>query len=423
MDTRTNSESLLDTLPKDIKQEELYLRSPLSVLGLLAQTSNQYETETAFLRLLSSAVNAEPESYTPESYLKDKARVTATPQSYQIPDKTRLAAIAILKRHPELLFKEGRVTDHFSRKIRATPYRLFLGAGDVWALKQVHEEIIAMIEDPEARAKAETQTKIEFQAQFPDYKGPWPLNPNMLEEALYDERNKAQIEQVKAQLKIVVAKITADPCPKSQAIKDETTKAVADLCNIFTPKEGEIIKTGLHFPLGILKEISQTYDEQYGLDLWNGNKLTYFFREVIGGAEVALTAVDGQCVKEGLVNINEDKRKGKGPNRRDGLFCRHPKGCPTDKAPFADKLGKTLFVDPYDGAFCFLSFASAIGYFDWCNKNGLQAKWDKKVGTRWWGGHAMLFGKLMENKSSYLWELLCSRTQRSQHTVAMDITK
>lgn len=30
----------------------------------------------------------------------------------------------ILKRHPEFLFKEGTVTDHFGRKIKASPYRL-----------------------------------------------------------------------------------------------------------------------------------------------------------------------------------------------------------------------------------------------------------------------------------------------------------
>ncbi|MCW5583654.1 MAG: hypothetical protein KIT56_07230 [Gammaproteobacteria bacterium] len=415
MDTRTNSESLLDTLPKDIKQEELYLRSPLSVLGLLAQTSKQYEADTAFLRLLSSAVDAEPESYTPDSYLKDKARVTATPQSYQIPDESSLAAITLLKRHPELLFQEGRVTDHFGRKIKTSPYRLLLGAGDVWALKQVHEEIIAQIDDPEARAKAEIQTKAEFQAQFPDYKGPWPLDPNMPEEALYDKRNEAQIEQVKAQLKIIVEKITADPCTHGQATKDETIKAVAELCKIFAPKEGEIIKTGLHFPLGILKEISKTYDAHFSP--WNSAKLAYFSREVIGGAEAALTAVDGQCVKNGLVNINKDERKGKGPDRRDGLFCRHPKGIPADKAPFADKLGKTLFVDPYDGESCFLS--SPVGYFDWYNKIGLAAGGMATPGC----ARVARVGKLMENKSNSLWELLCSRTQRSQHTVAMDITK
>lgn len=362
MDTRTNSESLLDNLPKDIKQEELYLRSPLSVLGLLAQTSKQYEMDTAFLRLLSNTVDAEPESYTPDSYLKDKARLAATPKSYQISDETRLAAIALLKRHPELLFKEGRVTDHFGRKIKASPYRLLLGAGDVWALKQVHEEIIAKIEDQEARTKAEAQTKAEFQAQFPDYKGPWALDSNVPEEALYDERNKAQIEQVKAQLKIIVEKITADPCTNGQATKDETTKAVADLCKIFAPKEGEIIKTGLHFPLGILKEIGKTYDDQF--NPWSGEQLAFFSREVIGGAEAALSAVDGQCVKNGLSNLNMEK----GPDRRDGLFCRHPKGIPGDKAPLVGKLGSAMFIDPYNGYSCFVT--SNPGFFDWYNKNG-----------------------------------------------------
>jgi hypothetical protein len=234
------------------------------VLSLLARTSHQYEEETAFLRLLPSAVDAEPQSYKPESY--------------QQGDETKLAAIAILKRHPELLFKKSQVTDHFDRKIKASPYGLFLGAGDIWALKQVHEEIIAKIEDSEARSQVEAQTKAEFQAQFPDYQGPWPLDPNMPEEALYDERNKAQTKQVIDQLKIIVQKITADPCTHGQATKDETTEAVADLCKIFVPKEGEVIKTGFHFPLGIMREIYRVYDAQF--NPWSVSQLAFFSRTV-----------------------------------------------------------------------------------------------------------------------------------------------
>lgn len=40
------------------------------------------------------------------------------------------------------------------------------------AVKQVHDEIIAKIEDQEARAETYAQVRAEFQAQFPDYKGP-----------------------------------------------------------------------------------------------------------------------------------------------------------------------------------------------------------------------------------------------------------
>lgn len=379
MDTRTSSESLLDTLPKDIKQNVLYPRTPLSALGLLAQTSKQYEMDTAFLRLLSTTVDAEPESYTPEAYLKNEARRTATPKSYQIPDETRLASLTLLKRHPELLFKEGKVTDHFGRKIKASPYQLLLGAGDVWALKQVHEEIIAKIEDKQARAKAEAQAQAEFQAQFPDYKGSWPLDPNLPEKALYDERNKVQIEQVKAQLKIIVEKITADPCTNGQATKKETTEAIADLCKIFAPKKGEIIKTGLHFPLGILKEIGKSYDDQF--NPWSGAQLAFFSREVIGRAEAALTAVDGQCVKTGLLNLDMKK----GPDRRDGLFCRHPKGIPGSEIPLASKLGRTMFVEPFDGDSCFVT--SNPEFCDWYNKKSGVRSWVRQA---WVAGRAAL---------------------------------
>jgi hypothetical protein len=376
-DTNTsdnNEETSLSFLPEAVRQVELYPRSPLRVLGLLASTSQQYEVETAFLRLLSSTVDAEPESY-------------------KQADQTKLAAIAILKRHPELLFKEGMVTDHFGRKIKASPYRLFLGAGDIWGLKQVHEEIIAKLEDQEARAEAYAQTKAEFQTQFPDYKGPWPLDPNMPEEALYDERNKAQIKLVKVQLEIVVEKITADPCTNGQATKDETTKAVSDLCKIFVPEE--VIKTGLHFPLGIMKEINREYDNHFGpydhFSPWRATQLAFFSREAIGGGEAALSTVYGQCVKTGLPNLNMKK----GPDRRDGLFCRRPKGIPEDKAPLVGKLGPTMFVDPSDGYSCFVS--ATPGRFDWYHKKGCA--YFASVDGRWLGSRVRVWEDLWRTKA------------------------
>jgi hypothetical protein len=57
------------------------------------------------------------------------------------------------------------------------------------------------------------------------------------------------------------------------------------------------------------------------------------------------------------------------PDRRDGLFCKHPKGVPVDKAPLGDKLGKTIFVDPVDGVTCIAS-SSWQGFFDCYNKMG-----------------------------------------------------
>src|SRR5262249_2877224 len=101
--------------------------------------------------------------------------------------------------------------------------------------------------------------------------------------------------------------------------------------------------------------------------------LSFFSREVIGGASAALSAVDGQCWKYGLSKLDMNK----GPDRRDGLFCQHPKGIPQKLAPLAGKLGSKMFVDPYDGYACFLS--SKVGYCDWYNKSGA-------VAGRWLGG-------------------------------------
>lgn len=327
-------------LPKEIKYAEMCSHFLPNVLGLFGMTSQDAKKEVTFPKLLTSAVHAIPETYAQN-------------------DETKLAVIAMLKTHPELLFKEGMVTDHFGRKIKASPYRLLLGTGDVWALKQVHDEIIKLIKDGAAEAQK------QFKAQFPNCQ--WPLDPKLGEEALYDKRNIEQIAQVKAQLKIIVEKISADPCTDGQATKDETTTAVAELCQIFAPKEGEVIKTGLHFPLAIMREIYSVYDAQF--DPWTGAQLSFFSRAVIGAAEVALTAVDGQCCKNGLSNLNMEK----GPDRRDGLFCQHPKGVPQNLAPLTDKLGRSMFVDPYNGKSCFLS-SNKPGVFDWFDKKALQSR-------------------------------------------------
>ena len=99
----TKAPALLDDLPQAVRVDHLYPHYLPKELGLFAQTSSQAEVETAFLRLLRCAVDAEPESYSQA-------------------DETKLAAIAILKRHPELLFKIWTVTDHHGRKFKASPY-------------------------------------------------------------------------------------------------------------------------------------------------------------------------------------------------------------------------------------------------------------------------------------------------------------
>ena len=133
------------TVHRNVREQIIYPFTFTSImaLGRLASTCQKTEADTAFLRLMTAAVEAEPMSYRQE-------------------DETSLAAIAILKRHPDLLFVKGMVIDHVGRKIFTSPYQLFHGAGDVWALKQVHEEIIPHIDGGEAKAE------VQFHEQFPN---------------------------------------------------------------------------------------------------------------------------------------------------------------------------------------------------------------------------------------------------------------
>ncbi len=107
-------ESLLlgTAVPRDVRAVKIYPFTPIDMLGMFARTCYKAEAETAFTRLLPAVVGAEP-------------------MSYQQEDETSLAAIAILKRHPDLLFVKEMVVDHFGRKIFASPYQLLHGAGDV----------------------------------------------------------------------------------------------------------------------------------------------------------------------------------------------------------------------------------------------------------------------------------------------------
>lgn len=384
-------------LPPEVRYFYFYPNLPIDSLCLFSRTCRIAENETIPFRflfaLLHRAVHALPSPRTNVA---------------QPVDETRLAALDILERHPELLFvsENEMVTDHHGRRIKGSPYRILLGAGDVWALKQVREFIIPLIENGEALAEA------EFKAQFPNC--PWPPQQDMPEAYLYDDRNKAQIAAVKAQLQVIVAKISADPCANGEATLDETRQAVAGLCQIFAPKEREVIQTGLHFPLGIMQEILKAYNIQFVP--WNGNKLAYFSRAVIGLAEAASTAVDGQCYKQGLVYLDFAK----GPDRTDGLFCRHPKGIPSEEAPLAGKLGGKVFVDPYDGYSCVRNTSNpAAVVFDGFNKNGRRGGGGSCAGPAAGGG---AFAKLMENKSRSYWEQLCCNTQRSQHTFPLSMS-
>jgi hypothetical protein len=341
-----NSNDTLSYLPDDVKQEEFYPCSPLSVLGLLARTSKQYEAETISFRLLQAAIHAAPE------FRDAKQNAKA------------LAAIALLKTHPELLFTKKRVTDSYDREILASPYQIFLGAGDKWALKQVYEDILPLIPN------GETQAAAQFKEQFPNYDK--KLDAGMNEEArFYDDRNKQQIAEIVKQLAIVKQFIDADPFNNNQPL-DTTQQAIEKLCQLFQPKLGEVIQSGLHFPLAILQEIYKTYNALQG-------RWSFFTLAVIKPALGALSAVDGQCCRDGLNELDMEK----GPNRRCHSSYQHPLGRPLSLTLVNDKgRGRAVVVDPYDGEVLFTS-STYPGYFDCYNKNAFR--WVSVRVTPWTG--------------------------------------
>lgn len=348
------TEGPLSNLPKAVREEVIYPCSPLSVFGLLALTSKQYEAETAFLRLLPAAIHAAP--------------VDAKE------DEKALASIAILKKHPGLLFEKKMnkmITDHAGREIFASPYQIFLGTGDIWALKQIQKDILPLIEDEKEQAKLE----IQFKEQFPHCS--WPLPENLREERLYDARNRQQIEKIMKQLTIVKELIDNDPFINNEPL-DTTKETVEVLCKLFQPTPGEVIVSGLHFPIAIMEEIYKTYNALQGH--WS-----FFSLNVIKSALDASTAADGQCYQYGLSNLDMEE----GPSRRCDSSYKHPLGQPLNLKLVNDRTGRVArLVDPYDGYVLF--DPSSRGDFDWYNKNGRIGLGAGGLGAaprvRWRGG-------------------------------------
>ncbi|HSW70496.1 MAG TPA: hypothetical protein VLH77_00765 [Gammaproteobacteria bacterium] len=373
--SRTKDLSTLGNLPMEAKQQVIYPLSPLSTLGFLAQTSSHYETETAALRLLQAAIHATPVLVD----AKEDENVTA------------LAAIAILKRHPELLFMERQmVTDHYGRKILASPYQIFLGAGDIWALRQIHEDILPRIKN--GKAQAETH----FKEQFPNC--PWPPPEDLKEALLYDDRNKLQIAEIVKQLVLVKECIDADPFNNNELL-DTTKLAVKTLGQLFQPKPEKVIKSGLHFPpviLGLVYYVYNALEE----DHW-----PFFSRTVIKPALDALSTVDGQCCQYGLINLDMME----GPSRRCDSSYQHPLGQPLSLSFTNDRDKRcAALVDPYDGD---VLFVSSAGVFDCFTKYGRELG---AVRWRWLArAAAPLVGILMENKQKLMGAMMQPLAEKS----------
>jgi hypothetical protein len=356
-------------MPRDVRTALIYPFTAIDMLGLFASTCQQAEAETAFPRLLHCAA-------------------FALPESYQQKDKSKLAAIAILKRHPELLFQKGWTRDPAGHLIYGSPYQIFLGAGDIWALKAIHEEIIPKMKDGAATTAREQyieqfpnpsclltsftaediivlkslatemqedlQLKIQSISDEADEhrsvlfdKNEFAVIHQLLSEnkredlcaklceadMLYDDRNKAQIAQVTELLKEIVAAISVDPCTNGKATQERTVNAIRALREYLAPQK-EKICTGLYSPPEIMKIIHDVYNQNF--DPWTGDQLRLYSFEVIGGAQCSASAVDAQCYQKGLFKFDINSA----PDRTVSYFTRS--GVPGG-------LGSSFFIDVYWG--------------------------------------------------------------------------
>ena len=377
-----NRQLPLFKLDHNVRKQGVYSHLAIDTLSIFAKTCKKAEAETAFPRLLHCAA-------------------FALPESYQQKDKTTLAAIAMLKTHPELLFQKGYTRLPSGQWVDGSPYQVILGSGDIWARKTIHEEIIPLIEGGEALALAQyieqfpnpscalasftqkelialkgllekagslsqdgaVQVSDELQAKLlsmNDNEDAYKkilfekqefvvihqlLSENNREDLcaklceadmLYDDRNKAQIAQVREDLKEIVAAISDDPCTNGKATRQRTIDAIRTLREHLAPQKGAI-RTGLYSPPEIMKIIYEVYDQSYvPSDI---NRLSLYSFEVIGGAECAASAVDAQCYMKGLSSFDIKTP----PDRTLSYFTRS--GVPAG-------LGSSFFIDVYYGVVC-----------------------------------------------------------------------
>lgn len=293
---------IFDMTP-EVREPYVYPHLLPTIMSVFARTCRQAEKESRLLRLLQYAVNALPVSYDQE-------------------DKSKLAALEMLKSYPYLLFLERDVKDLTGQWHYGSVYKMFLRTGDIAALNEVHEKIIPLIAEGEAIAKA------QYEQQF--------LRHAEAEGKVYDDRNIAQIAQVKEDLLEIVAAISEDPCTGGYATKQRTKDAIAILKAHLAPKGGDVIRTGLLSPPEILKIIHDVYDQNY--DSWAGDQLSLYSCEVIGAAEAVAAPHHAQRYKKGLGNINENTL----PDRTGSYYLREGAGVP----PY---LGSSSFYDVFFG--------------------------------------------------------------------------
>jgi hypothetical protein len=293
------------SLPPDIKRSHIYSHVRTDKLGLFALTcKTAYEDVRTFAHdvLLSRALR--------------RAAYATSATNYAV-GNSELSALNILKLYPELLFEEGYVKDPVGRYFYTSVYKFLLGAGDIFALKSVHEKIIPRIENGELIARQ------QFAGQFP-VKG-----------SKYDARNIVQIAQVAEDLDALAVAITNDPCTDLEATTQITLDVLYLLGEHLRPQKNEIITSGLHMPPEILQKITETYNQHY--INWSHEQRAFYLCEMLGLIEKLATAVDEQRFVKGLRNYNNEKAY---PDRVRGYLA---------KGVDPNSLGRKYYIDPAIG--------------------------------------------------------------------------
>lgn len=271
--------------------------------GTQSQVKSNVEPELPLARLLHEAM-------------------FALPVSYKQKKKSQLAALATLQNNPELLFEKGYVKTPAGQLVYGSPYQVFLGAGDIWAINQIHEIILPLIKDGEEIAKQ------QYQEQFPRHQED--------EHPLFDERNLEQIKQFKEALNRVIGSLSGNSYANRGIPNTKFRQAVIDLLEILAPKDGEVIKTGLHSPPEILRITHAEYDKQW--NKWDPNELRTYSKLVIGGVVRYVSAVDAQHYKKGIFMFFNAKRK---PDRTKSYI--NENGC------ISSKIGRETYIHVYYG--------------------------------------------------------------------------
>ncbi len=268
---------------------------------------------------------------------------------------TTLKALEILKKDPDLLFIENIIaTSPTGIRCQGSPIQLILGTGDVWLLKETHDNIFARHQ--EGANGAQALFKKHFDAQFPHYQNPITLDhvktaaPDLVfngyeehcfedENCFYDQRNIEQIIAVKRAIMAVTKAICADSCNNN--LPNQDTQACIDVLRaILTPDDQIIIKTGLHFPSLILLIAVRAAND---IKSYSNSRMYIYLRLVLGSVQKYATPVQRQWLTDDNKRIRTDGVFPNSLNRQQSINFVDDKH---DGPPIiiAHELGETAFI-------------------------------------------------------------------------------